>query len=186
MIVLMLQDAGMEAVDLALHNPSFQVLRLKMDAAVTGHQAHQPRHGQAAFPAQFLRIAQGRDLRVHQGGQGHTGLFTLIGRRLLPALGGGPLPFDEIDEQAQRHMDLGRGQAGALRILHGLDHVAHQRTDLRRPRIFDLPGPGCQNRVTHLGDFQYGHGRTMLWGRRRVKPLSERGFCHFFSNCRHW
>ena len=45
----------------------------------------------------------------------------------------------------QRHMDLGRGQAGAVGVDHGLDHVSDQTADFGRCRVGDglgRAGPG--------------------------------------------
>jgi len=62
------------------------------------------------------------------------------------------------DHDPQGHMDLGGGQAGAIGIPHGLDHVIDQTPYFRGPGIGDRGGNLAQNGMAHAGDFQ-DHGR---------------------------
>ena len=58
----------------------------------------------------------------------------------------------------KRHMDLGGGQSGAVRIYHGFHHVIDQAADFRRFGVGNGPGGKGQDGMAHAGDFQNCHG----------------------------
>ncbi len=66
-------------------------------------------------------------------------------------------------------MNLGRGQPGAVRILHRLEHVPDQGADGGGGGVLDLLRPPAQDRMAHAGDFQDCHGANMVRGTGPVK-----------------
>ena len=80
-------------------------------------------------------------------------------RRIVRVLGL-PAAGDAEHEQAQRLIDLRRGQADAGRVLHRFHHVGDQAADFRRAGIGDRIAFLQQDRVAHPGDFQNGHVRS--------------------------
>ena len=79
--------------------------------------------------------------------------------------------------QPQRHMDLGGGQAGAVGVDHGFDHVIDQTADFRRSGVGDRGGELSQNGMAHAGDFQDAMGRNMGRGQGPVKGAKSVNSC---------
>jgi hypothetical protein len=85
----------------------------------------------------------------------------------LASFGIGRLAFgkallgDVEDHQPERHMDLRRGETGAVGIFHGLEHIVDELVDVRSGRILDRVGRAAQDGVAHTGDLENSHGRNM-------------------------
>jgi hypothetical protein len=76
-------------------------------------------------------------------------------------------------------MDLWRGQAGAIGIDHGLDHVGDQAADFGRRGVRNLIGAARQDRMAHAGDFQDCHDPKYGGQGHSVKEIAD--FDRFFS-----
>ena len=147
MIDLVLNHACMESVDRAVDRLLLWIDPGVAEPRVAGHHAAQPRHRQAPFPALLDGIAQRREDRVDEHGRRH-------GRRIGIALHA----LETEHNQPQRHTDLGRGQPGALRGAHRLEHIGDQfmqRGAEIRHRLADAQ----QTRITHAQDLA-DHGET--------------------------
>ena len=82
-------------------------------------------------------------------------------------------------------MDLGRGQADAVVLDQGLEHVGDHGGDLRRHRVGDGIGDAVQDRMPHAGDLEYCHERTMVRRARRVKSGGGAGKPYMFEPWNH-
>ena len=70
-------------------------------------------------------------------------------------------------------MDLGRGEAHARRILHGLHHVGDEAADFRRAGVVDRGAALQQHRVAHAGDLQNGHVPSVRGHRNTIGHRRE-------------
>ena len=68
---------------------------------------------------------------------------------------------DPVGEDAQADTDLGRGQAGALDILHGFGHVGDELCQFR-PEFRHGIGDCAQHRIADDADIQNGHVQSVL------------------------
>ena len=73
------------------------------------------------------------------------------------------------DGKTQRHVDLRGGEACAVRVDHGLDHVANELLDCRGCRVRHRIGLPGQHRMPHARDLEDSHGVYMSLGPRPVK-----------------
>ncbi len=156
MVALVLHHAGMEALRLTHHLAAAQIKPTIAHGPVARHLAGQVRHRQAGLPAHQQLLAQRLHPRIDQHGERHGPAF---GRRLLARLAPAALGGDVEDHETPRDMHLGRGQPGAARILHGVQHIADQATHLGIARIRDRRGLLFQDGMAHSGDLEYGHER---------------------------
>ena len=67
--------------------------------------------------------------------------------------------IDGGHEDAQAFVYLRRGEADAVILVHGVDHVIDQFLDRRLLELggFEFSGPRSQHRMPHAGDLQDGH-----------------------------
>ena len=72
------------------------------------------------------------------------------------------------DDDAQRLADLGRGEADARRLVHGLQHVGHQPLDARID-AHDRLRLHLEARVGRGDDRQDGHGGALRMPRRTLR-----------------
>ena len=149
MVVLVLHDGGMGAGHLAGHRIAVGVHPLVAHAPGARHGGAQARDGEAALPADLSLLADEAQHRVDDRG---------VGDRPVIGVAPHPLRADAENEQAQRHMYLGRGESGAADIVQRLEHVGYQAADFGGGRVRHRVGGLEENRVSHAGDFQYGHG----------------------------
>jgi len=127
----------------ALHG-AFDRIAVLVEAAVADalparHLATQPGHGQAAFPAQFLGLAQRRDDRVAQYRTRHHRRVR-VARVRLPAA---------EDHHLQIHPDLGCSQPGAIGRGHGVEQVGDEQMQRIRVEFTDRLRHAQQPRIPH-------------------------------------
>jgi hypothetical protein len=106
-----------QAGGFALEEFAVAVERAHGHPRVAAHLVVDRRHRQAALVGHHHVLAAGDDLRVDQ----HQGPVACVG--------------GVHHDHAFVHVDLGRGQAHALGVVHGLEHVVDQAADA----IVDLP-----------------------------------------------
>ena len=145
-------------VDLALDAPARGIEAGVADPRPARHHATQAGHRETTLPALLLRGAERLDGRIDQHGLGHR-------RRVRVAL---VLAAEAKDHQLKVDADLRRGQAGAVRRVHRLEHVADQRIELGAAEGVDRFGDAQQARVAHLQDLSDRH-------RHSIHPSIEAG-----------
>ncbi len=112
------------------------------------HHAAQPRHREAALPAECALLAHGLDDGIDQDGQTLRGVARHVGR---------PVVGHDEDHEPVRHVDLGCREPGAARVLHRLDHVQGEPRDPGGGRVVDLGRTATQYRMPHAGDLEQSH-----------------------------
>ena len=95
-IALVLDDARVEALGLALERPALDVDAAIADARETRHHATQARHREAPFPAFLDRVADRLDDRVEKHGLGDR-------RRLGVAIVAGEAEDDALRDVIRSH-----------------------------------------------------------------------------------
>ena len=70
-------------------------------------------------------------------------------------------PSIAVGEDPLADADLGRGQAGAVHVLHGLGHVRHQLGQLR-PELRHGIGHCAEHRIADDADIQNSHALFFL------------------------
>ncbi len=131
----------MEAIDYPVDWLAVRIETLVTDAGVARHFATQTGNGQAALPAQFFVIAQGRDDRVDQNGLRHR-----ISIRITLTF------FESEDHQLQTNTNLRRRQANAPRRGHGVEHILDQLLQLFCPERHHRIGRLEKQRFAHAQD----------------------------------
>ena len=76
------------------------------------------------------------------------------------------------EHHAQRHVHLGRREAGAVRVLQRVDHVLDQALDLGRGRVGDGRCGVPQRGMAHAGDLEYCHVLYMACAKPAVNRLA--------------
>src|SRR5580704_9470211 len=137
MVAFVLDDAGVEPLDLALDYLAVEAGSAIPDAQVTRHDAAQPGNRQAALPSERPLPSDGLDHRVDQHGQ----ILRDVARHVAETVAQYLKYHDPV-----RLMHLWRGNAGAAGILHRLDHVVDE---------------AAQNGMPHPGDLQQSHDINM-------------------------
>ena len=84
-------------------------------------------------------------------GQGRVRLVVALLRHRVAAGG------HAEEHEAQRHVHLGRREAGALRVLQRVEHVLDQARDLGRRGVGDGGCGAVQHGMAHAGDLEYCH-----------------------------
>ena len=173
MVALVLHHAGVEAFGDLLDRGAVGRRARIADAGMSRHRAPEARHRKAALPAQLQLRPERLDHRIDERKQ-----------RLRPVVGaaGDALLGDAEDDDAQRHVDLRRGEPGTADIGERLDHVLDQAVQFGRGRIGDRVGDAAQHRMTHAGDLEDGHVFNMRLGAVPVK----RGGRSLHSGARIW
>ena len=121
-----------------------------------GTCASQVGNREASLPADLGLVAQGRHDGVDHHGQRDRRLGALVVGR------------DLDDREAQPHVDLRRGEADALVLVHGLDHVVDEPLDVGRADglLRHGAGGGADDGVSDARDLQDGHGILCVLYRR--------------------
>jgi hypothetical protein len=165
MVAFVLHDPGMKTLRGAGDEASLGVEAAIADMGRPFDQPPQSRHRQAAFPAAFHARVDDLDLRIDQDGQGGRVVETL---GLLDARVG-PLIRCLEHHHPQGDMDLGRCEARAIGVDHGLDHVGHEPPDLGGGGVHHRFRLAREHRMAHSGDFEDSHGPNMGWRPAPVK-----------------
>ena len=137
------EEDAVQMVDLVLQAGRENAVGL--DLLPRGRRGRDSRRGRApgARPPRNIRGSTGSPLRkgrVLRTLQRISGLARHIGiGRRLRRVGSGLALGDVEDDDAGVDRDLRRGEADAGRVIHGLQHVIHQRAD---PVVHGGDGPG--------------------------------------------
>jgi hypothetical protein len=176
MVAFVLHHAGMETLGLTDDRLAVQSQPGIADTGKARHDTAHPRHRKAALPTERGFFRQRLDHRIEEdverpriivvrlcpvrrrvvGFPGTICVFCIL--RVLRIRGFGRLVEDD---DAQRHMNLGRGQAHPARVHHCFHHIADQGPDWRLGGVWDLLGRRAQHRITHFRNLENGHGRNM-------------------------
>ena len=96
-------------------------------------------------------VSDGRKLGVDEHRKGHR-----IGLRISWVL------VHAENDHPQADADLRRRKPGAIEIVHGVPHIAHQAFELGRAEGENRLRDREQARIAHLEDFAYWHGSLYL------------------------
>jgi len=139
MVHLMLDAHGQQAVGLDLERLAVDVEGADLDPGRALDAVIDAGHRQAAFVVDLLFFAGPGDFRVDENHQ----LF---------------LGFGHVDgDHALVHVHLGRGQADARRVVHGIRHVGHQLAQALGTEFGNRLGNLVQARVGIAEDVEKGH-----------------------------
>src|SRR5574342_369253 len=145
---LVLDDAREELLRLALDAASFPVIRVEPNGGEPRHHPAHVGHGETALPALFHLLGQRGQRRIDEDGQRDARGFRIA--RVL-------VDLDDADPLEDVH--LRGGEARAVVLAHGLDHVVDEPLRVGRPYLADghrqrlLPQYG----VSQARDLQDGH-----------------------------
>jgi len=164
MVAFMLHDAGVKALGRALDQLAPNVKTAIADMRRPLHQPAQFGNREAALPAGLDLQAHDLDFGIDEDCEGCCAVESLgLGKVGLAAAG--RLKHND----PERHMDLGRGQPGAIGVHHGVHHIGHKPGDFRCRWVIHGSGPGGKDGVAHAGDFENSHVLNMGWACRAVK-----------------
>src|SRR5271157_6078097 len=153
-IVLVLEDTGDEACELAFALLASGGLVAGPDAAMTGNLATDSGDAQAAFPTFDHVLGSLQDLRVDHD----LGLH----RRRLGIAGVGPRGHDE---KGNRFINLGRRDAHAVGLAQRRKHVVDQCPHLDRGGALHRSRESAKDGMPELGNLsQNGHGAASFSG----------------------
>src|SRR5205823_6246235 len=128
MVAFVLDDAGVEPLDLALDDLAVEAGPAIADVQVTRHDPAQSGNRQAALPAERPLPSNGLDHRVDQ----HRQILRDVARHVAETIAQYLKYHDPVGL-----MHLRSGNAGAARILHRFDHVFDEAAHPGRGRVVD-------------------------------------------------
>ena len=176
MVAFVLDDPGVEALDLALDHFAVEPRSAIADPQMARHDPAQPGNREAALPAERPLAPDRLDHRVDQHRQILRDIAGHVAEALLRHL---------KDDDPVGLMDLRRGDAGAAGILHRLDHVLDEPAHPGRGRVVDRAGDAAQYRVPHAGDLEQSHGCNMCRQRSGVKRPTGWRFTAAFKSAKY-
>src|SRR5580693_4507794 len=136
MVAFVLDDAGVEPLDLALDYLAVEPGSAIPDAQVARHDAAQPGNRQAALPSERPLPSNGLDHRVDQ----HRQILRDVARHVAETIA----QYLKHDDPVGL-MHLRSGDAGTARILHGLHHVVDEAAYPGCGRVVDRAGYAAQD-----------------------------------------
>ena len=110
-------------------------------------------HRQASFPALILLLAERRQGRVDEHGEGHGIRVRVAG-----------VVLETKNHDAQADADLRCSETGPIEIAHGVPHIGEQTFELGSAKLEYRFGYRQQARIAHSENFAYCHGSLYLSG----------------------
>ena len=155
MIVLVLDDAGLEILEAELEALALPIVRAHLSSRRRGTRPRMS--GMLRQPSQSSTISSptGDDFRIDDGERL---------RRLASSRGLGLGGIERDDEQAHAFVHLRRRQTDAVVLGHRVHHVVDEPLNRRALDAAPLDGlrPCPQHRMPHARDFQDGHSRRII------------------------